>query len=161
MRVWNDASVWRWSARWRLCGSVLRRSYSFAFPPALKPLGIDGGLVFDGVVNGSFSVFDDVDEFTVALDAGQFATVLLSPSNASIQSRLELLGPSGVIQSFDRACRRNIEADQRADYRGRQLLRPHNAIGWGGSYSLQLILKAVTRSRLSVVRPTIRRLPRN
>ena len=50
---------------------------------AIKPLG---SLIYSTVQTGIFQGDNDLDTFTVALDAGQSATVLLRPLNASIQA---------------------------------------------------------------------------
>ena len=112
------------------------------YPTPLIALGIDGGLVYDPPVTGSFIGTNDVDEFSISLDGNQKATVILKPNDPSIATHLEFRGPSGLLQSFDSAAGataflQNVTIAAAGNYSIRA-----SQITGSGSYTLELILNS-------------------
>ena len=68
---------------------------------AVYPAPLDGelplgSLIFDPTVTSAFHVASDTDTYTIAVDAGQKITVILTPVDASVRARLALVGPGGA-----------------------------------------------------------------
>jgi len=71
-------------------------SSTVAFPVPLTPLAPAGGLIYARTVAGALNATNDVEEFTIELDRGQTASLVLIPQ-AGVRARLELLAPDGSL----------------------------------------------------------------
>ncbi len=66
------------------------------FATPLAPVRPDGSLVYDATQAGVFNAPGDEDAYSIELEAGQTATLILVPQSGTIQAELELLGPDSV-----------------------------------------------------------------
>lgn len=66
-----------------------------AFPVPLSPLMPLGSLLYSGSLTGVCNASGDQDIFTIALDAGQTLSGVLSPLGSDLQGRLSVIGPDG------------------------------------------------------------------
>jgi subtilisin family serine protease len=67
-----------------------------AYPTPLSPKQPGGSLIYDPSVSATIGFVGDTDSFTVPLDAGQTATVVVKP-DANLQAVIELFDPNGNI----------------------------------------------------------------
>ncbi|NLX56992.1 MAG: S8 family serine peptidase [Planctomycetaceae bacterium] len=79
-------------------------SIGFTVDTTVRPLAAplravqpSGALIHDSLDAGLFATVSDRDTYTVVLDAGQTATVVLRPLDASIRARVELTAPDNVV----------------------------------------------------------------
>src|SRR5262249_56521472 len=83
----------------------------------------------------------DVDTYTLNLDAGQKVTVRLSPLDASIQARVEVVGPGGAVLGTAAAgagqtvLLQNVAADDPGTYTLR-----FTSLAGAGAYQLKGVL---------------------
>jgi subtilase family serine protease/methionine-rich copper-binding protein CopC/type 1 glutamine amidotransferase len=108
---------------------------------ALEP---PGALIYTQTQSGAFAQSADQDTFTVPLDAGQTATALLRPLDASIQARVELRGPDGSSLGTAQAAAagqtvilQTVPVAETGTY-SIDLL----SMAGGGAYEVQLVLNA-------------------
>jgi len=112
------------------------------YPTPLAPKMPAGGLIYDPSVAGSISYSGDVDQFTVELDAGQAASVVVDP-DASLRPTVELSGPGGPLGSAtsggpgEDAVLQTVEAAAPGTY-----TISVSGGGTTGSYTAQLVLNA-------------------
>jgi subtilase family serine protease/methionine-rich copper-binding protein CopC len=65
------------------------------FTTPLKAVAPDGALIYDATQDGSFLAAAEVDNYSIALDPGQRATIVFTPMDASVQGRVELFDSVG------------------------------------------------------------------
>lgn len=114
------------------------------YPTPLAPKLPIASLVYDPVAEQFFHESGDIDPFTIELDAGQTATVMLMPGDPSIQGQLELFDSNGTsiaVASADNAgdavILQTVPIDSVGDYR----IDAGSLVGVG-SYQLRVILNA-------------------
>ncbi|MGD9720098.1 MAG: S8 family peptidase, partial [Pirellulales bacterium] len=67
------------------------------YPTPLAPKNPPGSLIYDPSVGGSISFAGDVDSFTLAIDAGQTITVVVTPLIGNLQPSIELHDPANTL----------------------------------------------------------------
>src|SRR5205823_15103984 len=67
-----------------------------AFPTPLTALAPLGSQIYQGSANGIVNTGTDSDDFTLALDAGQTFTVLLSPASG-LRPQITVLSPTQTV----------------------------------------------------------------
>lgn len=80
-------------------GSYQSEITTTAFPTTLAPKTPLGSMIFDGSYGANVSFVSDLDSFTIALDAGQTLSLLLTPTNPALQPSVAVTGPGGTNQS--------------------------------------------------------------
>lgn len=112
------------------CESLEQRILLTAIPTPLRQLEPTGSLVYQGRPGFFDSEFDsagETDSFTIDLDAGQTASVVVTPFDPSIQSRVELHGPgASLLASVD------------ASAAGERVLIPVVAAATAGTYQIDV-----------------------
>jgi Zn-dependent metalloprotease/methionine-rich copper-binding protein CopC len=68
---------------------------TLAYPATLLPVNPLGSMIYSSSINGLIGAAGDTDTFTVALDVGQTATIVVTPG-AGLQPTLQLLDPNGT-----------------------------------------------------------------
>ena len=110
----------------------------------LEMIGPPGSLIYHAIETGSFGAAGDSDTFSVVLDAGQTTTVLLQPLDASIQARVELVGPNGAALGGAEAAAEDetvLLQTMPAAHSGTYSIRLLSLAG-SGPYEVQLLLNA-------------------
>ncbi|MDO8268888.1 MAG: CARDB domain-containing protein, partial [Moraxellaceae bacterium] len=114
---------------------------------ALQPLeAIDpaGSMIFDPPAGGSLFGTGDQDDYTITLDAGQKASVRVTPDVAGLQVQVQLIGPDGttVLGSAsalagETALLQNVDIAAAGSYTVRV-----SSLDGAGAYETQLLLNA-------------------
>jgi subtilisin family serine protease len=116
--------------------------------PALRPLGWDGSLVYQGAINDKLRFGTDTDSYTLQIDAGQRVTWLLDAAS-SLRSTITLVGPDGqVVDGLSAAAAGQSVALQTApvDQAGLYTLVVSSLGGSSGAYNLNAYLNAAVET---------------
>ncbi|TVS19950.1 MAG: hypothetical protein EA424_06450, partial [Planctomycetaceae bacterium] len=106
----------------------------------VEPLG---SLIYTTVHPGLFGVAEDVDVLTAVLDAGQTATVLFTPLDASIRAEVQWIGPSGVLETATAAAAGEVLLIQTAPVAEDGTYRIQlTALDGTGGYEVRVVLNA-------------------
>ena len=115
---------------------------------ALTAVGPAGSLVYERTAARVFHAAGDIDSFTVELDAGQTATVVLTPLDAAVRGQVTLYGPGGAVvgtASAAGAGDRVVIQTAPAAAAGRYRIDAASLSG-GGRYAVRLILNAAVEN---------------
>ncbi|WP_182867972.1 carboxypeptidase regulatory-like domain-containing protein [Rhodopirellula sp. JC639] len=114
------------------------------YPTPLEPKQPVASLVYDPVAEQYFHQSGDIDPFTITLDAGQTATVILIPGDPTIRGQLQVFDSTGTSVAVASAANpgdgvilQTVAIDSAGDYR----IDAGSLVG-DGSYQLQVILNA-------------------
>jgi hypothetical protein len=125
----------------------------FPYPTPLAPKSPLGSLVYDPSVSATISFVGDTDGFTINLNAGQTASVLVTP-NASLQPSVELIAPNGVtiLGSATAGGAGAVAALQTAPVAaaGTYTLQVSGANGSAGAFTAQLLLNAAFQNESTI-----------
>lgn len=116
-----------------------------AYPVPLVAKAPLGSLVYDRTVEGTIGFAGDADTFTISLDAGQRISVLLSPSDSTLQPTVVVRGPGNVLLGSATAAgagQRALLNTLPAATAGTYTVIVSGAGGTTGGYSVQLTLNA-------------------
>ncbi len=70
-----------------------------AFATPLRPAAPIGSMIYAGSQDGAFVIDDQTNSFSITLDPAQHISVVATPIDPALQSRLTLLGPDGNVLS--------------------------------------------------------------
>ncbi|HQR41927.1 MAG TPA: hypothetical protein PLX97_04570, partial [Gemmatales bacterium] len=114
-------------------------------PTPLTSLNPAGSLIYDPVVSGRVNFASDVDSFTVNVDPGQTITILMTPTQATLQPTIELRDPSNSVIGSASAGAANQNAllqTVAATSGGVYTIRLSGAGGSIGNYTFEVTLNA-------------------
>ena len=104
-----------------------------------------GSMIYDPNAVGTINFAGDTDSFTINLDPNQTISIIVRPTSASLQPRVELFDPSNASLGFATA----TAANQPTGIQTRAISTPgvhriavSGAAGTLGNYSVQVILNA-------------------
>lgn len=115
-----------------------------AYPTPLTPKLPLGSLIYDPIQTSAFDTLGDLDSYTIDLDAGQTATIVLRPLDPSVQASLELFDElNASVASAAAASAGDNVVLQVAPVTGAGIYRIDAAsIAGTGLYELQVVLNA-------------------
>lgn len=120
-----------------------------AFPNPLTPLLPLGSLIYDPTVSGVIGPAGDTDSFTVAVDAGQTITVVVTPTSPAFQPSVSLVSPSNVVIGAATATAANQKALLQAiaaTAAGTYTIVVGGATSTIGAYTVQVTLNAAVEA---------------
>jgi subtilisin family serine protease len=115
----------------------------YPVPLAAKPPV--GSLTYDPTISGIINFAGDFDNFTIALDAGQKVTLVVTPTVPGLRPGVQLFDPSNTLLGTAVAGANGQQAILQtvsAPTAGTYTIRVGGSAGTTGSYTLQLILNA-------------------
>lgn len=71
-----------------------------AYPTPLTPKNPLGSLIYDPSISGTVNFAGDLDSFTLNIDANQTLSVIIRPTNGTLQPRVELFDPINSSMVF-------------------------------------------------------------
>jgi hypothetical protein len=123
------------------------------YPIPLAPKSPLGSLVYDPSVSAMISFMGDTDGFTINLNAGQTASVLVTP-DANLQPSVEWIAPDGVtiLGSATASGAGAVAALQTAPVAaaGTYTLQVSGANGTTGAFTAQLLLNAAFQNESTI-----------
>jgi Bacterial pre-peptidase C-terminal domain/Bacterial Ig-like domain len=120
-----------------------------AFPVPLASKLPLGSLVYDPTASGTIGISGDTDTFTLAVDAGQTITILVTPTTGSLQPNLQLLDPASTVigtATASAAGQKALIQTVPATSAGTYSIAISGAGTTTGGYTVQVILNAAEES---------------
>ena len=114
---------------------------------ALQAIAPAGSLIFDPPAGGNLFGPADSDDFTIVLDAGQKASVRVTPVVSGLQAQVQLIGPGGNVLDTASAAAGQTVLLQNVPIaaKGTYIVRVTSLAG-SGTYETQLVLGAQIES---------------
>jgi subtilisin family serine protease/methionine-rich copper-binding protein CopC len=118
------------------------------YPTPLEGKTPRGSLIYDPVASGNIGTAADTDSFTISLDAGQTASLIVDPV-VGLRPMVELLGPGGAILGSASAGTSGQDVllnSVAASAAGMYTIRVSSVGGTTGGYTVRLIVNAAVEA---------------
>ncbi|MFL5327468.1 MAG: M36 family metallopeptidase [Gemmataceae bacterium] len=129
-------------------GSYTADVATLAFPTPLTSLGAAGNRIYQGSFSGTIYNNLDLDDLTIALDAGQTLTLVMAPGTG-LRPRVQLISPLSVTIADVTAAATNqaaVVSSTVISTPGTYTIRLSSASGTTGSYTIKATLNATVEN---------------